>query len=707
MKKYTRILFFTATIVVFLFFSHKLFAKFVDNEEVYRADTNQVLQLFDSIKDNIYSFNKSMQLADSCFELSKRANYQYGIAETNSFIGKIYFHKGEFDSALFYFNKALIQFKDLKDIKKIIDLHNYIGVTLYIHGKFNPAIAIFEKGLHMSDSINNLEMIADFANKLGACYEELGFYTKSVKILVRALEASRSSNDKQGEAHILNNIGILFQNLKNYEKASDYYHKAQQIFSDLNDPQGLSDIQNNFGDLFYLEENYQKAIEYFKNALEYSKELEDDYGVALILNNIGGCYTMLQNFELAGEYLEKALKLAEQINYHEIIASGLANLGNIQMEKRNYASAIDFGERSLKEAKNISAISDEIVAYELLYKSYSALNRFDKAFEYLNNYQQLTDSINLVEQNNQIHEIEAKYELEKKEQEIEILKREKEVERLLQKYLLGVIIIGTLLIIALLFLYFNIRRTKKVLEKSENELKLANNTKERILSIIGHDMLSPIAANKEITDLIIKEKNNLSIQDIIKFLTPLKPVLDTTYYMAENLLFWGRLQRKKISFKPVVGPLKPIIDSCFSLFEFHANSKAITFQFEGDDTIQAFFDTDQITIVIRNLISNAVKFSGKKGVVSVSLISKNNHAIITVSDTGIGIPEDDLATLFDFNSKHESRFGTNNEKGTGLGLVIIKDFVNKNNGIVWVESKEKKGSKFSFTLPLTSGKTHR
>jgi len=697
---------YAVTIVFFILYSPGIYAKYSDKDGTYIADTNRILQLFDSIKNNIYSFDKAIWFANQCFELSKQADYQQGIAETNSYLGKIYFHNGVFDSALFYFDQSLIQFKNLEDLSKIIALHNYIGVTYYMQGEFKPAIAVFEKGLHLSDSINDLKMIADFANKLGACYEELDFYTKSINILFKGLEASRLSGDRQGEAHILNNIGIIFQNLNNYEKAGNYYQQAQHIFSDLNDPQGLSDILNNFGDLYYLKENYQKAIEYFKEALEFSKELEDDFGVALILNNIGGCYVMLQNFELADEYLEKAFQLAEEIGYHEIIASSLANLGNIQMEKGNYAAAIDFGERSLKEAKDIGAISDEMVACELLYKSYSELNRFEEAFRCLKNFQLLTDSINLVEQNNQIHEIEAKYESEKQEQEIETLKREKEVDRLIQNYLVGVVIIGSLLIITLMVLYFNIRKTKNRLEKSERELTLANKTKEKVLSIIGHDMLSPIGANKGITDLIIKEKNNLSKQDIVRIVTHLKPALDTTYYMAENLLSWGRLQSKKISYYPVLGSLKSIIDSCFSLFEFHANLKAITFQFEGDESIGAFFDKDQITFVIRNLISNAVKFSNKNSTITVLLSKENGYALVSVADTGIGIPDSELKTIFKKTSEQEPRLGTDNEKGTGLGLIIVKDFVERNKGKIWVESKEGKGSWFSFTLPLASGITN-
>jgi len=663
-------------------------------------DTTLVNQLHDSIKENINSFDKAFQFAEQCLEISGQIDYEWGTAETNTYLGKIYFHNGELDSALIYFNRSLIQFKNLKDIGKTIALHNYIGVTHYQYEDYKRAIVVFKKGLHLSDSIANLKMIANFSNKLGACYEELGYYTKSTNILIKALEASRTSGDKQEEAHILNNIGIIFLNLDNHEKAKAYFQQAQLIFSDLDDKHGLSDIANNFGDLYYREGYYKKAIEYFEMALGFSKELEDDFGVALILNNIGGCYLRLDNFELTVEYLEKANRLATEIGFHEIIASSLANLGNINLNNNNYLTAIGYGEKSLMVAKEINAISDELIAHELLYKAYSKTSNYKEAFRCLENHQIIHDSINLVQQNNQIHEIEAKYEAKNKEQEIAMLTEGKKADELIQNYLTGIIFIGGFLLFALLILYNNIKRTKRVLEKSEDDLILANNTKEKILSIIGHDMLSPIGTNKEFTDLILKETNSLSKEDIINILTPLKPALDATYYMAENLLYWGRSQRNKIGYSPRTKPIKPIVDSCITLFEFQTNTKAITFQFKGDETTKAFFDMDQIIIVIRNLISNAIKFSKENSIITISLSAKNNYAFVSIIDSGIGIPKDDLAVLFNQDSKLKSRYGTNYEKGTGLGLVIVKDFVEKNNGQIWVESQEGKGSKFSFTLPL-------
>ncbi|RLD49704.1 MAG: hypothetical protein DRJ05_20590, partial [Bacteroidetes bacterium] len=242
--------------------------------------------------------------------------------------------------------------------------------------------------------------------------------------------------------------------------------------------------------------------------------------------------------------------------------------------------------------------------------------------------------------------------------------------------------------------------THKILKKSEKELKKSNATKEKILSIIGHDLLGPIGTNKGITDLIVNEKYNLSKDKIVELISSLKPSIDSTFTMVENLLSWARIQREVIEHNPEPAYLKLLIDECFSLFSYQAKSKSIGLSFTGTENLSAYFDENQIVIVLRNLISNAIKFTGNGGQIKVNMEEKNGMAEISVSDTGIGIPENLLSGLFDDSAKKESRFGTDNERGTGLGLVVVKEFVNINKGEITVESKEGTGTTFTFTLPL-------
>lgn len=240
----------------------------------------------------------------------------------------------------------------------------------------------------------------------------------------------------------------------------------------------------------------------------------------------------------------------------------------------------------------------------------------------------------------------------------------------------------------------------KTLKKSEKELKKSNTTKEKILSIIGHDLLGPIGTNKGITDLIVNEKHNLSKDKIVELISSLKPSIDSTYTMVENLLSWARIQRNVIEFNPEPTFLKLLVDECFSLYSYQARSKSIGLIFSGNENLSAHFDGHQINIVLRNLISNAIKFTDIGGQVEVNIEENDGKAKISVSDTGIGIPKKLLRGLFDDSVKKESRYGTDNERGTGLGLVIIKEFVNINKGNIHVESKKGKGTTFTFTLPL-------
>jgi PAS domain S-box-containing protein len=244
--------------------------------------------------------------------------------------------------------------------------------------------------------------------------------------------------------------------------------------------------------------------------------------------------------------------------------------------------------------------------------------------------------------------------------------------------------------------------THRILKKSEKDLKKSNETKEKILSIIGHDLLGPIGTNKGITDLIVNEAERLSKEKIIELITSLKPAIDSTYTMVENLLSWARIQRKSIEHNPRPSYIKPLIDECFSLYNVQAKSKAIELVFKGSDSLSAFYDEHQMSIVIRNLVSNALKFTKSGGQVIIMLKENNEMAEISVSDTGIGIPENLLTGLFEDSANKISRYGTDNEKGTGLGLVIVKEFVKVNKGTIKVESKEGKGTTFTFTLPLVT-----
>ena len=240
---------------------------------------------------------------------------------------------------------------------------------------------------------------------------------------------------------------------------------------------------------------------------------------------------------------------------------------------------------------------------------------------------------------------------------------------------------------------------EKQLQQSEHELKESNASKDKILSIIGHDLLGPIGTQKSILDMVIDDVEDFSREEILRLLQTMKPSLDATFTMIENLLSWARIMRRSIKPRLKQNNLFLIIERSFDLLEQQAGQKKIKFIYSGDKEIFAVFDKNLIDIVVRNLLSNAIKFSNPESEISVAAVKMENEVEVSVSDKGMGLSEEDIRKILKEQEKMESRLGTQKEKGTGLGLIVVKEFIQLNNGELKIKSKPGQGTTFSFMLP--------
>lgn len=240
------------------------------------------------------------------------------------------------------------------------------------------------------------------------------------------------------------------------------------------------------------------------------------------------------------------------------------------------------------------------------------------------------------------------------------------------------------------------------LKESEQNLRELNVTKDKFFSIIAHDLRSPIAAFKQMTELISDEYTSLSDDDLRKILIELKKSSNSVFELLDNLLTWSRSQRGKIPFAPENNYFKHVVNSCFNVLRAHAGNKQITLIDKVPIDANAYFDLPLINIVLTNLVSNAVKFTPEGGYIIVSSgINNDNpdYLLISVTDSGIGMNSSKISRLFKLDD-NVSTLGTNKEKGTGLGLILCKEFVEKNGGTLSVESEVGKGSVINFTLPI-------
>ncbi len=245
-----------------------------------------------------------------------------------------------------------------------------------------------------------------------------------------------------------------------------------------------------------------------------------------------------------------------------------------------------------------------------------------------------------------------------------------------------------------------LKKAELALIKSEAQLKKASNTKDKLFSIIAHDLRSPFTSILGFSELLAENINYFEMAEREEFIRNINTSAKNTLSLLDNLLNWAKTQTGKIIIKSGKIILSSVIQEIIEISSTAANFKNITLNHQQSEDIEVFTDENMLKIVLRNIVFNAIKFTKNGGDINISVISKQDNVEITISDNGVGMNDEARKKLFNIDTNTSSK-GTANEKGSGLGLVLCKEFVEKLGGIIWVESKEGIGSDFKFTLPLS------
>ncbi len=243
-----------------------------------------------------------------------------------------------------------------------------------------------------------------------------------------------------------------------------------------------------------------------------------------------------------------------------------------------------------------------------------------------------------------------------------------------------------------------IERQKNDIEKQRIELEALNSTKDKFFAIIAHDLKNPFSTVLGISELLAREFESFDPESLKNFISQIYKYSNNTYNLLENLLQWSMLQTGRMPMRPAIINVVDVIQENVDLLTGNAKQKNIRIKTKKCTSCYAYVDINQITTVLRNLLSNAIKFTANDGEININIESNNGYWTISVKDNGIGINENDIKRLFLLDS-NPTTIGTSQEKGTGLGLILCKEFVERNNGKIWVESKVGVGTTFFFTLP--------
>lgn len=608
-----------------------------------------------------------------------------------------------------------------KDTTQKVSLLNEL---CWKYRNFNPDTAVYfgEFSIELSKGSKEIKDVINAYGYTGVAYRNKGIYSKSLELYYKGAELAEKNKEYQLLSYAFVNIANVHIYRNDFQNALIFLNKANRNSILVNDDLQKSYIYVNLGRVYTELRNNERAHYYIDRSIELRKKLNDEERIAVSYKYKGDLLVTEDKKNDALYYYHEALKICEKSNEDkDLIADVLHKIASIYISDGNYYEAERYALKSL-------SISDEIGAkyrvkdanYALAY-IYSVLRLYKKAYSHYVAYSDTKDSIFSKESNRLITNLQTDFAIEKQQKENEILRTKQAIDReIIKKRELMIISIsiGLFLMLVIVFILYNSNKQKKnantilvqknaeiseqkeKIEEIARELEKVNKTKDRFFSIIAHDLKNPFNTLIGFSSLLKSNIDYFDKEKLVQIATTINDTSNRTYNLLENLLDWSRSQTNTIHFEPEHIHLNLLVMDTINLLKSQAEKKNVELINKLDQDLHVFADFNMVNTVLRNLISNALKFT-ENGSVAVSCQMNQTFCSISIEDTGIGISPDSLEKLFRID-KSISTTGTKGEIGTGIGLILCKEFVLRNKGTIFVESQVKKGSKFTFTLPLFS-----
>ncbi len=588
----------------------------------------------------------------------------------------------------------------------------YYGKILYIQSYYLESLEELEKALTLFNKTKNRQKIAAVLNEKAYVKAYLGLYDESISLCFESEKISSAINDNINLANAYNTLGIVYYILNDLQKTIDYSNKSLALLKNENAYIEKAAAFIHLGIVFIAQKKFDDALEYTFKAIELYKILNYKRGLAGAYENISMIYKFLDKYDKVLEYSQKSLLLKKEINDRQGIAASLANIGLTYWRSGNRQISLKYFFESLELRKQIHDLRGISYLYSHISEVYEELGNKDKALFYYKEFKLFSDSLINETKAKQISALSAQFENEKKEAKIKTLQNESNYNKTVLSFLIIIIIFTAAIVILLIVAYNNKRRSSKILELNNKqitfqkeqleilnkELKELNSEKDKLFGIIAHDLRSPFQSILGMGNIIVSEKNELTKEEILFYSEKINIASQQVYSLLENLLYWALIKMDKLKIKPEDFLLKQAITKITELFSLDAEEKQLKFENKVDETITVSGDLNSLSIVFRNLISNAIKFSNPGNEIIINAEIIDSQIQIFFVDKGIGMSEKTLSELF--TPQIKSTVGTMNEKGTGLGLLVAKEIIELNNGSLSVKSELGKGTTFILSLPI-------
>lgn len=583
--------------------------------------------------------------------------------------------------AIQYSLEALAHAKNLDYYKEVAKAMYYLGCAYHINNQYDLALEYLHDAYRYSNTHNFHEINAETTLQLGIVYYQLGNFKRCYSYAQEACAVFTKVGDKKGIIKSHNLLGLYHKSQNKPDLATGYLDEALKSAKHLKDNKLISTILNDLGSYYADKGDIIKAIKIYEEALSYHQDNSQNFNVALFELNLAILYLKHDENDKAQDHLKRGYAISKNLKSHRL-----------------YSTYYDFLSQYHKKEKNYS----------------EALNAYQTAQAY-------KDSIIEDQQANKITDLEIRQATRNKDIENELLREENQNKdgKIFRQYTIGLSLLLALMV-GFFFLFIRVRNNRKQseilqLEKSmsdqhakeifkknralhisEDALKTANETKDKMFSLIAHDLRGSVGnISNGLRMLLTEEDLVLSEEEKKEFLGSLFHSADNSYELLENLLAWARNQSHSITPSLELVNLESIVQSNLELLSELGKIKSIKIFTSTDNKVDIFCDRNMIHTVLRNFISNAIKFTNKSGIIEIRTEIRKHFVSVSIIDNGVGMRKDQIINIH----KGFTTDGTANEKGTGIGLALCRDFLTKNNGWFNVKSEVGKGSTFTFTIP--------
>jgi len=678
-----------------------------------------------------YTFGQNRNKIDSITALIKTENNTEKLADNYNNLANLYSHN-DIDSAYLFVKKAL-------ELSKKAGYKNGEAEAYYLFSYFDDRKGNIEK------AIENLQKAIDIYTELGdssylaGCYNNLGvFYSystdqkTSLEYFIKAMNLAEEINETFALSEAYSNIASNYEFLKEYVSALKYYNKALEVDLEANNQHNIAFSYISVGSINLKLQRYESAHDSLLKAKEMISLVDDYYRKTELYINLADYFIETGQIDSAISHIMIAKDLNSREKYSRLNADILTREGDLLFKQKKYSESIDYYDIAISQYLNQKVHDALYDIYTNKSIALSELGKHEKAYEILKQAQKLNEDFKPQEIAKTLGEFEHAEELKEEkakmllEQEILNQKSKNEViliQAKLHRAIFSIAFLGAIIILIIYFYVVKrkhnsileenfklIQKQKMLLEENFLELKAneeklirLNATKDKFFSIIAHDLKNPFNVLIGLSDIVISDPDVRHSKDFEEIIDGIFTTAKSGYNLLDNLLEWARSQTGELEYKPSVVNMAEIVTVNTTFFRESAKSKKIEICNSIPSDLEIFADYNMVNFVVRNILNNAIKFSFLNGKIEINASQSDNGYIFSIQDYGIGMNKETEDKLFKIEST-SPKPGTANEMGTGLGLIICKEFVEKNGGEIWVESQERKGSCFYFRLPGTENK---